>query len=98
MYCPQCGNQIGADRVVVAESNPVGSAGLGFSILALLLCWMPVVGNLLWVMGAACSIVGLFGRPKGAAIVGFVISFFWVIVTLLALGGVATGLSFLVLF
>lgn len=95
MYCPQCGSQIGSERAVIVESNPVGGAGLGFAILAVLLCWMPVVGRLLWFAGAAFSIVGLFGRPKGAAIVGCIISFFWTIVAVLAFGGFVTGLSFL---
>lgn len=95
MYCPQCGSQIGANRAVIVERNPVGTAGFWFSLLAALLCWVPVLGSVLWIVGAACSIVGIFGRPKGMAVVGLIISFFDVLLTILVFGGLFTAFLFI---
>lgn len=55
-------------------SNVLGIIGFIFALLALLLCWIPFLNWILWLPGIILSFVGLFSRPKGLAIAGFVIS------------------------
>lgn len=65
---------------VEKRGNGIGTTGFILAILALLLCWVPVLDWILWILGAIFSIVGLFRKPKGLAIAGVVISFIGVIV------------------
>ena len=55
------------------EKNGLGLAGFILAIVALFLDWVPFIGWLLWLLGAIFSIIGLFKRPRGFAIAGFVI-------------------------
>lgn len=67
--------------VIVNQTQGNGSAVAGFtlSLLATFLGWIPFVGFLLWLLGAIFSCVGMSRKPRGLAIAGFVISFFWII-------------------
>lgn len=60
----------------VRSKNGMGTAGFVLSLLALVLCWIPVVDVILFLLGLAFSIVGvsLKNRKKGLAIAGLVIS------------------------
>ncbi|MDM1045475.1 hypothetical protein HX004_11910 [Myroides sp. 1354] len=75
------------------EKNNMGLTGFILSIVAIVLCWVPLVGWLCWLVGLILSIVGLFRRPKGFAIAGLVISLLGFIVMFLLLGilGLATA-------
>lgn len=73
------------------EKNGLGLAGFILAIVALFLDWVPFIGWLLWLLGAIFSIIGLFKRPRGFAIAGFVISFFGFIILLIALGVLAAA-------
>lgn len=66
-------------------SNGLGVAGLVLALLGVFLCWIPVLGWVLWLLGLIFSFVGLFRRPRGCAIAGFVISFIDLII-LIAIG------------
>lgn len=57
------------------QKNSAGTGGFICALIAMFLSWIPVVGWLLWLVGAVLSFVGLFGQPKGLAVAGFVISF-----------------------
>ncbi len=98
-FCPKCGRQIGTaaqpqgqqppvnQQVVIQnaekKSNGIGVAGFVLALIAFFLFWVPVLGWILWVLGALFSIIGLFKQPKGFAIAGFIISFIDVIILLL---------------
>lgn len=98
-FCPKCGKQIGTaaqpqgqqppvnQQVVIQnaekKSNSIGVAGFVLALIAFFLFWVPVLGWILWVLGALFSIIGLFKQPKGFAIAGFIISFIDVIILLL---------------
>ena len=59
----------------VRSKNGMGTAGFVLSLLALVLCWIPVVDVILFLLGLAFSIVGisLKNRRKSLAIAGLVI-------------------------
>lgn len=84
---PQPGQPIYVKR----QTNPLGTAGFICALLGLFLCWVPVLGWLLWIAGAVCSIVGLFKSPKGLAIAGTIISFIGILI-LLFVGSVIAGI------
>lgn len=86
------------DNYIVVESpkNTMGLTGFIISIIALFTGWLPVIGWLIWALGALLSIIGLFKKPRGFAIAGTVISFIVVIILLViaaVLGGGAAAVS-----
>lgn len=74
--------------VVVNErgSNGIGTAGFVFAILAFFVCWIPVVDFIVWFFGALFSFIGLFKRPRGLAIAGFILSFIGIIILVTLFG------------
>lgn len=56
------------------KSNGLGTAGFITSLLGLLLSWIPVLGWILWLVGALLSLIGVFKSPKGLAITGLILS------------------------
>lgn len=56
------------------KSNGLGTAGFITSLLGLLLSWVPVLGWILWLVGALLSLIGVFKSPKGQAITGLILS------------------------
>lgn len=56
------------------KSNGLGTAGFITSLLGLLLSWVPVLGWILWIVGALLSLIGVFKSPKGLAITGLILS------------------------
>lgn len=89
------GNQTTVIVNQVKKSNGVGTTGFVFALIGLFLFWIPVLGWILWLVGAVCSTIGLFKSPKGLAIAGFVISFIGLIILVVVAGllGIAAGLS-----
>ena len=55
-------------------SNSMGTAGFVCALIALIFCWVPFFGTIMWLLGLIFSCVGLARRPKGLAIAGLVIS------------------------
>lgn len=90
-------NQNGASQVIVnnivTERNGLGLAGLIVAIVGFFLSWIPVFGWVLWIVGLALSIGGLFRNPKGTAIAGLIVSFLDLIILVVVLGLVATAFS-----
>ena len=62
------------------KSNPLGTTGFVCSIIALFTGWIPVLGWILWALGAIFSCIGVFKQPRGLSIAGLVISFIGVII------------------
>ena len=56
------------------KSNGLGTAGFITSLLGLLLSWVPVLGWILWLVGALLSLIGVFKSPRGLAITGLILS------------------------
>ena len=80
---PQVQHPIYINNALQHERNGVGTAGFVTALMGLFASWIPVFGWILWVLGALFSLIGLFKRPRGLAIAGFIISFFGLIVLLL---------------
>ena len=68
------------------QKNSLGTAGFALSLVALVVGWFPVVGWIVWVLGAIFSTIGIFRKPRGLAIAGACISFFWLIIFVLIFG------------
>lgn len=78
-----------AQQIIVNQekkSNGLGTAGFVLALLALVLCWVPILDFILWLLGAIFSVIGLFKAPRGLAIAGTVISFLGIIVLILFFG------------
>ena len=56
------------------KSNGLGTTGFITSLLGLLLSWVPVLGWILWLVGALLSLIGVFKSPRGLAITGLILS------------------------
>lgn len=56
------------------KSNGLGTAGFITSLLGLLLSWIPVLGWILWLVGALLSLIGVFKSPRGLAVTGIILS------------------------
>lgn len=70
------------------SSNGLGTAGFVFALLAIFVCWVPVVDFVVWFLGALFSFIGLFKKPRGLAIAGFIISFLGIIILLTFFGAI----------
>jgi len=70
------------EKVVVVEKkgNGLGTAGFVLALIGLLLCWIPILNWILWVLGVIFSFIGVFRPRRGLAIAGLVISFIGVII------------------
>ena len=77
--------------VQTPHKNSLGTAGFTLSLVALVLGWFPVVGWIVWVLGAIFSGIGIFRKPRGLAIAGVCISFFWLIIFALIFGAFMTA-------
>lgn len=73
-------------NTVVKKSNGLGTAGFVLALLGVLVSWAPVVGWVVWFLGAVLSLAGLFRAPRGLAIAGTVLSFIDVIIILSVAG------------
>lgn len=67
----------------ITKTNGMAVAGFVLALLGLLLCWVPVLDWILWVLGVIFSFVGMFRTPRGFAIAGLIISFIGVIILLI---------------
>jgi len=56
------------------KSNGLGTAGFVLALNGLVLCWVPVVGWVVWAEGFIFSLIGVFKAPRGLAIAGLIIS------------------------
>ena len=56
------------------KSNGLGTAGFITSLLGLLLSWVPVLGWILWLVGALLSLIGVFKSPRGLASTWLILS------------------------
>ncbi len=86
----------GTERIVYVErkSNGMAIAGFVLSLVALLLCWVPGLSWILWLLGLIFSIIGVC-RPnnRGLAIAGLVISFIGAVIIICLI--IAIGLAVL---
>ena len=85
-------------QVVVTQveyrSNGVGTAGFVIALICAFLSWLPGVNVFLWFIGLLLSFIGMFKRPRGLAVAGFLISIIDIILIVAilgTLGGILSG-------
>ena len=78
-------------------SNGIGTAGFVLAIVSVFIGWVPLLGWLIWILGAVFSFIGLFRQPRGLAIAGVIISLVLIpmVVTLLVALDAFTSAMFL---
>ena len=86
---PQPQPQIIIQQAPPAPSNGLGTTGFVFAIIGLFLGVIPVLGWILWFFGVLFSFIGLFKKPRGLAIAGFIISFIDLIIIIFLAGTIA---------
>lgn len=74
--------------IVQKKGNGLGTAGFVLALLGLLLCWIPILDWILWLLGVIFSFIGVFKAPRGLAIAGLVISFIGLIILIVAIGAI----------
>lgn len=70
------------------KTNGIGTAGFVLALIAIFLGWIPLLGWLIWILGAIFSFVGVFREPKGLSIAGLVISFIGIIFMIVIFGAI----------
>ena len=78
---------------VERRSNGVGTAGFVLALIALFLSWIPVIGWIMWFLGLILSFIGLFKKPRGLSIAGFLISIIKLIVIILLISVLGFGIT-----
>lgn len=56
------------------QSNGLGLAGFIVAIVAIVLCWIPMIGWVIAAIALILSAIGLTKKPKGLAIAGLIIA------------------------
>lgn len=80
------------EHQVSVQRNSVGTAGFILAVVAIVLCWIPLLNFILWLIGAVLSVVGLFKQPRGLAIAGTILSFLGIVIGIILVA--ALGVSF----
>lgn len=83
------------NNTVTNRSNGIGTAGFVLALISAIFCWVPGVNWIIWFLGALFSFLGLFKRPRGIAVAGFILSIIDVIIIVAVIGaivGVASSL------
>lgn len=85
--------QIIIQQAAPAPSNGLGTTGFVFAIIGLFLDWIPGLGWIIWFLGVLFSFIGLFKKPRGLAITGFILSFIDLLIILFLASAIAAVFS-----
>lgn len=77
------------------KSNGLGTAGFIFSLLSILLSWSVIGGIIVWLLGLIFSFIGLFRKPRGMAIAGFILAVPGLILIIVCISAAGNILGFL---
>lgn len=95
---PNPQNVVVNNYVESSQKNGMGTAGFVLALLGLILCWVPVLDWILWILGLVLSIIGVCRKPRGLAIAGLAISCLFLILVVVVIGaifGVAGAAAFM---
>ena len=81
--------QVFIQQAPAPQSNGIGTAGFVLALIGLILCWIPILDWILWLLGVIFSFIGVFRAPRGLAIAGLVISFIGIIILITFIGAIA---------
>ena len=82
-------NTVYVQQQPAKPKNTLGTAGFVLALCGLVLCWVPILNWILWILGTVFSVIGIFKTPKGLAIAGTVISGLMLIVDIVLAAWVA---------
>ncbi|MEX0381403.1 hypothetical protein AB3K25_01500 [Leuconostoc sp. MS02] len=77
--------------MVTNKKNGLGLTGFVLAIIALFVGEIPIIGWVVWLLGAVFSVIGLFKMPRGFAIAGTIISFIGLIM-IIVIGGIIASI------
>lgn len=78
---------------VEQKTNGLGTAGFVVSLICSIFCWVPGVNFVLWFLGLLFSFIGIFKKPRGLAIAGFIIAIIDIIIIVVIIGGTVSLLN-----
>ena len=84
------------NNTVTNRSNGIGTAGFVLALISAIFCWVPGVNWIIWFLGALFSFIGLFKRPRGIAVAGFILSIVDIIIIVAVIGALAGVVSSLI--
>ena len=84
--------QVFIQQAPAPKSTGIGTAGFVLALIGLILCWIPILDWILWLLGVIFSFIGVFRAPRGLAIAGLVISFIGIIILITFIGAIAAML------
>lgn len=75
------------------RANGLGIAGFVMSLITLFLGWIPFFGWISWAVSLVLSFIGMFIKPRGMAVAGFVLSIVGLIFILFLYGLLALAVA-----
>jgi hypothetical protein len=75
------------------KSNGIGVAGFVLSLVGLFLGWIPLAGQIIWLLGLIFSFIGVFRMPNGLAAAGLVLSLVGAVIFFSLLGSLVAMLK-----
>jgi len=61
------------------QTNGIGTAGFALAIIAIFISCIPILGQIVWLLGLIFSFIGVFKSPRGLSIAGLIISLIGII-------------------
>ncbi len=81
------------NQYVEKPSNGIGTAGFILALIALVFSWLPGVNWFIWFLGFLLSFIGMFKKPRGLAIAGFLISCIDLLIIIAIVGAIGAFLA-----
>lgn len=70
------------------KKNRIGTAGFIIALISLFVDFVPVLGWIVWFLGALFSFIGIFKKPRGLAVAGLILSFIGIIILVAVVGAI----------
>lgn len=100
--CPKCGQPIclpASQQATILQSsktNGIGMAGFVTALLSWIFIWALPISIVLWFFGILFSTIGLFKRPRGFAVAGFIMTTIVIVIAIILMFFSGVGITALV--
>lgn len=75
------------------RKNGIGTAGFVLALIGVFTSWVPVLGWVIWLLGALLSVIGAFRSPRGLAVAGTILSFIDLFLLLAVVSACSVGVG-----
>ncbi len=78
-----------------AKKNTIGTVGFVLALISVYLYWVPIIGQIMWLLGIIFCVVGVYKTPKVLSTAGLALSYIvlaWIINILIFLSKNTYGL------